>query len=47
MAFVNEFISAEDVAKYGLKAIDEQFKSNGTNSRDWTIDRERDIYCAM
>ena len=44
MAFVNEFISAEDVEKYGLKTIDEKFIVGGTNSRQWTIDRERDIY---
>jgi hypothetical protein len=44
MGFVNEFIPEEDVEKYGLEAIDEKFRSNGTRARDWTIDRERDIY---
>lgn len=44
MAFMNEFIPAGDVDKYGLKAIDERFIANGTNSRQWTIDRDRDIY---
>jgi hypothetical protein len=44
MAFVNEFISAEDVEKYGLKTIDQKFIVGGTNARDWTIDREREIY---
>lgn len=44
MPFVNEFISAEDVEKYGLKAIDQKFVVGGTNARDWTIDRERNIY---
>jgi hypothetical protein len=44
MAFVNEFISAEDVEKYGLHEIDKHFVIGGTNARDWTIDRKRDIY---
>jgi hypothetical protein len=44
MSFVNEFISADDVEKYGLKAIDEKFIVGGTNSRQWTIDRGRGIY---
>ena len=44
MTFVNEFISDADVDKYGLKAIDEKFIVGGTRSRQWTIDRERDIY---
>lgn len=44
MPFVNEFIPAEDVAKYQLEDIDSKFVSNGTRARDWTIDRERDIY---
>lgn len=44
MPFVNEFIPAEDVEKYGLKEIDKHFVVGGTNSRQWTIDRARDIY---
>lgn len=44
MAFVNEFIPPEDVEKYGLKAIDAKFVMGCTNARDWTINRERDIY---
>lgn len=44
MSFVNEFIPAEDVDKYGLKEIDKHFIVGGTNARDWTIDRDRDIY---
>ena len=44
MAFVNEFIPDEDVEKYHLKEIDEKFFVGQTNSRQWTIDRERDIY---
>ena len=44
MAFVNEFIPPEDVEKYGIKAIDEKFVVGRTRARDWTIDRDRDIY---
>lgn len=44
MAFANEHISQEDVTKYGLEAIDENFIAGGTNSRIWTIDRELNIY---
>jgi hypothetical protein len=44
MPFVNEFILPEDVEKYGLQEIDKHFIGGGTNARDWTIDRERDIY---
>lgn len=44
MGFVNEFIPVEDVETYGLKAIDQKFIVGGTNARDWTIDRARNIY---
>ncbi|MEH6420747.1 hypothetical protein [Pseudomonas sp. CGJS7] len=44
MSFVNEFISDEDVEKYRIEEIDEKFVSNGTRARDWTIDRDRDVY---
>ena len=44
MPFVNEFIPEADVETYGLKEIDRHFIIGGTNARDWTIDRERDIY---
>ena len=44
MSFINEFISPEDVEAYGIKEIDKQFIVGGTNARDWTIDRDRDIY---
>jgi hypothetical protein len=44
MAFVNEYISPEDVEKYQLEKIDKRFVVGGTNARDWTIDRARDIY---
>ena len=43
MPFVNEYISPEDAAKYHLAEIDANFHG-GNISRQWTIDRERDIY---
>ena len=45
MAFVNEEIPEADVEKYGLEKIDNDLLSIGkTYSRNWTIDRARDIY---
>jgi hypothetical protein len=44
MAFVNEYISAADVQRYDIDAINERFIIGGTRSRSWTIDRDRDIY---
>jgi hypothetical protein len=44
MAFVNEYISDEDRQAYGIEAIDQNFVTGGTSSRQWTIDRGRDIY---
>jgi hypothetical protein len=44
MPFVNEYIPAEDIEKYHLKEIDKKFIVGGTNARDWTVDRERNIY---
>lgn len=44
MAFVNEFIPKEDLEKYGIEEIDKQFIVGGTHARDWTIDRERNMY---
>ena len=45
MAFVNERIPEADVEKYGLEKIDDSlFGAGRTISRDWTIDRARDIY---
>lgn len=43
VTFVNEYITPEDAEKYHLAEIDAQFRG-GSESRDWTIDRERDIY---
>lgn len=45
MTFTNEFTPPADVEKYGLKEIDKRFEFLGTvSARDWTIDRERDMY---
>ena len=43
MAFVNEYISPEDVEKYGIKAQDD-FYIKAHYEPSWTRDRERDIY---
>lgn len=43
MVFVNEFISRDDMEKYGIREINKKYlKMNSRNS--WTIDRERNIY---
>jgi hypothetical protein len=44
MPFVSEFISANEVEQYELRAIDEKFVVGGTNARDWAIDRDRGYY---
>lgn len=44
MPFVNERIMPADVEKYRLGEIDKRFIVGGTHARDWTIDRDRDIY---
>lgn len=44
MTFVNEYITDEDYQRYGIASIDRIFLVGGTKRRDWTIDRERDIY---
>ena len=46
MAFVNEYISDEDVEKYGIRQLrDELHFYHVTREQwDWTIDRERDVY---
>ncbi|MCL1501435.1 hypothetical protein [Xanthomonas nasturtii] len=44
MPFVNEFIPEPDVVKHDLEAIDRDFVVGGTNARDWTVDRDRDMY---
>lgn len=41
MAFVNEYISQEDIEKYGISEIQKYFRYRG---RDWTADHEREMY---
>jgi len=49
MAFVNELVPDEDMHKYRVDEVnaDKRFHGAGTISRDWTIDRERDIYLRL
>lgn len=44
MAFINEYIPPADLVKYEIEKIDKQYVVGGTSARDWTIDRERDVY---
>jgi len=44
MAFVNEYISLEDVNKYRIDEIEKRAHFDFNGSRHWTIDRQRDIY---
>ena len=44
MTFVNEYISAEEIKKYDLENINKRFIVGATKARDWTINRERNIY---
>jgi hypothetical protein len=49
MAFVNEYIPEEDYEKYGLDELDRSISppaipGGHVYSRDWTIDRKRNIY---
>jgi hypothetical protein len=45
MAFVNEYASKEDIAKYQFKEIDKRIGiGQRTNATDWTVDREREMY---
>lgn len=46
MAFVNEYISDEDVEKYGIAQLREElhFFHATREQWDWTRDRERDAY---
>ena len=43
MSFVNELISAADMAAYGIEAINARWNKMNSGSQ-WTIDRERDLY---
>jgi hypothetical protein len=44
MAFVNEYVSAEDVKKYDLDGINRRFGKDPQIRYGWTIDRERDVF---
>ena len=44
MAFINEYISAEDIKKYDLENINKKFVVGNVPICDWVINRERDIY---
>ena len=46
MAFVNEYISDEDVEKYGIAQLREELHANYATREhwEWTRDRERDAY---
>lgn len=44
MAFINEYISEEDRKKYNIDEIDKGYVVGATLARDWTVDKERDIY---
>ena len=43
MPFVNECVPADDIDRYGLRAVNQQFLK-GDFSYEWTIDRERNVY---
>lgn len=43
MAFVNEYVSEEDIEKYGLEAIDKRY-FRAHYQTEWTRDKERDMY---
>jgi hypothetical protein len=54
MAFVNEYVSQEDIEKYGLDKLFRKYRENDLkyaatvnptikNPTNWTIDRERDL----
>ena len=44
MPFVNEYIPPDDMKKYHIEEINKKVHLNFNGSRQWTIDRERDIY---
>jgi hypothetical protein len=44
MAFVNEYISKEDFAKYDLATINLKRGVAADASDDWTIDKQKNIY---
>ena len=44
MAFVNEYISDEDVEKYGIAQLRDELHAYHQERYHWTRDRERDAY---
>ena len=44
MAFVNEYIPEEDLEKYNFDELNKRPSKGGDQSRDWTIDRDADIW---
>lgn len=43
MAFVNEYISVDDIVKYDIENILRRFSKRLIGRWSWTIDRERDV----
>ena len=44
MAFINEYISDEDMKKYKIQDLDDAFKMGNTSSDSWTVDKENNIF---
>lgn len=50
MAFVNEYISEEDIKKYEIREIWDKFHPFSKNDMNllkkhsWTVDKERDVF---
>lgn len=43
MAFVNEYMSDDDIKKYGIEEID-KFFNKAHYQPSWTVDRDRNVY---
>ena len=43
MAFVNEYISAENIKKYDIEALDKRFRK-GHYEPEWTVDHKNNMY---
>ncbi|WP_255754922.1 hypothetical protein [Massilia sp. erpn] len=41
---MNERIQKSDISKYNIEEINKKFVVGGSNSDQWTIDRDRNIY---
>jgi hypothetical protein len=44
MAFVNEYVSAEEAKKYDLDGINKRFGKDPEIRYQWTIDRTKDVF---